>query len=108
MQHRHDLVSHVVRFCRSLRKNGLLVGPSETADAIQSLGLVDLMDRGQVYWAFRTVLVSRPDEIEAFDACFYRFWTFRRPENTSPQFPGLSQAGSLRNFARRVNVGSSD
>ena len=76
----YDLVSHVIGFCRSLREDGLLVGPSETADAIRSLSLVDLMDRDQVYWAFRTILVSRMDETAAFDDCFRRFWTFQSPQ----------------------------
>ena len=80
----HDLVSHVIRFCRSLREHGLLVGPSETADAARSLGLVDLLDRDQVYWAFRTVLVSRADEISVFDGCFRRFWSFQLPIHRPP------------------------
>ena len=73
------MVSGIVRFCRALREDGLLVGPSETADALRSLGLVNLMDRDQVYWALRTVLVSRVDDITAFDERFRLFWTFHPP-----------------------------
>ncbi len=72
----HGLVSHTVRFCRTLRERGLLVGPSETADAIRSLALIDLMDRQQVYLALKTVLVSRAEEMRAFDECFQEFWSF--------------------------------
>ncbi len=71
-----DLVHHVVRFCRSLREHGLLVGPSEIADAAEGLRTVDLMNPDQVYWAFRSVLVSRPEEVPAFDECFRRYWSF--------------------------------
>lgn len=71
-----DLVHHVVRFCRSLREHGLLLGPSEIADAAEGLRTVDLMNPDQVYWAFRSVLVSRPEEVPAFDECFRRYWSF--------------------------------
>ena len=104
----YDLVSHVIGFCRSLRKYGLLVGPSETADAIRSLRLVDLMDRDQVYWAFRTILVSRMDETAAFDDCFRRFWTFQSPQavptlgDTTPLLPGPTQAGGIRSFFKQT------
>ena len=108
MQPRYDLVSHTIRFCRSLRGHGLLVGPSETADAIQSLGLVDLMDRDQVYWALRTILVSRMDEIAAFDDCFWQFWTFRLPQPASPGLPAHPEAGVIRYSRQRARVNLGD
>ena len=91
----HDLVSHLIRFCRSLREHGLLVGPSETADAARSLGLVDLLDRDQVYWAFRAVLVSRADEIAVFDECFCRFWRFQFPIHRPPFRDESIQVGGI-------------
>lgn len=87
MLHQPSLVPHVVGFCRSLRDQGLLVGPSETANALRSLGLVDIMERRQVYWAFRAILVSRAEEIAAFDLCFQEFWTFRLEQETSAAIP---------------------
>ena len=99
----HDVVSHTVHFCRSLREYGLLVGPSETSDAILSLGLVDPLDRNQVYWAFRAILVSRVSEIPSFDECFRQFWTFRLPRQEGPPLvPGPTQAGGARRFNRQV------
>ena len=74
-----DLTSHVVRFCRAVRDHGLLVGPTETAAALTALTLVDLMDREQVYWGLRSLLVSRPHEVPSFNECFRAFWTFRTP-----------------------------
>ena len=56
-----DIVAHVVRFCRSLREDGLLVGPAETADATRSLGMVDVLSRQQVYWAIRAVFLTTPN-----------------------------------------------
>ncbi len=91
MPHQVNLVSHTVDFCRSLRGQGLLVGPSETADALRSLGLVNIKEKQQVYWAFRTLLVSRMEEIAAFDQCFQQFWTFRLGQQTSASIPGGTQ-----------------
>ena len=107
MRPQYDLVSHVIRFCRSLREYALLVGPSETADAVQSLSLVDIMDRDQVYWAFRSILVSRADEIAAFDDCFHRFWAFRLLQEAPPLLPALTQAGGARRYNRPVIEASS-
>ena len=72
-----DIVSHVTRFCRALREEGLLAGPSETSESIRALGHVDLMSREQVYWAMRSLLVCRRDEIARFDRLFEDFWRFR-------------------------------
>ena len=111
MQTQYNLVSHIIYFCRSLRKNGLLVGPSETADALQSLGLLDVMDREQVYWAFRTILVSRVHEVPVFDECFRRFWTLHGPPDTSPCPPNTDQTDQIdgtRRFNRRVGMSSGE
>ena len=101
-----DLVSHVIHFCRSLRENGLLVGPSETADALQSLGLLDVMDREQVYWAFRTILVSRVYDVPIFDECFRRFWTLHMPSDALSGPPNFNQdrIDGARRFNRRIGT----
>ena len=98
-----DLTSHVVRFCRALRDEGLLVGPTETAAALRALTLVDLMDRQQVYWGLRSLLVSRLHEVPAYDSCFRAFWTFRVPEPI-PSFPQESSPKSGPVVPRRREV----
>lgn len=72
----YDFVAHVTSFCRALRSYGLLIGPAETADAVRALALVDIMDRGRVYWALRCLLVSRREEARVFDELFEKFWDF--------------------------------
>ena len=105
MEAPYDLVSHVVRFCRSLRERGLLVGPSETAAAVQGLALVNPLDQDQVYWCLRAILVSRVDEIEAFDDCFRQFWTFRQLQDNSPVLPEPSPTEGGQHLGGRLKVG---
>ena len=100
----YDLTSHITRFCRLLRAAGLLVGPREAGEALRALGLVDVLDRGQVYWALRTVLVSRREDIAAFDEMFERLWSFEPLARPRPTRPGMSPAGGMKELRRRPQV----
>ena len=97
----YDFVSHLTRFCRLLRAGGLLVGSRESADAVRAVSVVDMMDRGRVYWTLRSVLVSRHEEITVFDEMFDRFWDFEPQPKRPPTILGMSQAGGMRDFRRR-------
>ena len=108
MEHRSDLISHVVHFCRALRQEGLPVGPAETADALRALATVRVTDRDQVYWTFRTVLLSRVGEAEAFDRCFSRFWTSRPPAGSTESPRGPVQSRTVRPRFRRIETGPED
>lgn len=94
----YDVTAHVARFCRALRDYGLLVGPQETADALRAVDLVGLMEQGRVYWALRSVLVSRREDIPLFDQLFARFWDFEPPPVRKGKGPGGEQLGRLREF----------
>ncbi|MBI2526917.1 MAG: VWA domain-containing protein [Candidatus Rokubacteria bacterium] len=67
-------------FGRMLRGAGLQVTVSELMDAVRALEIVNVLDRGEVRLALRTVLVARREELPAFDRCFDAFWTFRAAE----------------------------
>ena len=98
MEDRQDLVTHCIRFCRTLRQQGLLVGPNETSDSLRALATVDILDQQQVYWSLKSVLVSRADEIPIFDACFDAYWSFREPYASVPQPPrrkGILRTGNI-------------
>ncbi len=71
-----DLMTATLRFGQMLRAAGLGVTVSEVMDAVRALEAVDLMDRGEVYLALRTVLTARVEEIPTFDRCFEAFWRF--------------------------------
>ena len=61
------VVRKLVTFGRILREAGLEVGPGRLQDALRSLDKVDLTSRVEVYHALRCTLVSRRDDIDAFD-----------------------------------------
>src|SRR5215468_5628417 len=75
-----DLMRAMLTFGGVLRSSGLPVTTPEVMDAVRALEAVDLMDREQVYLALRAVLVSRREEMPAFDRCFDAFWKFRADE----------------------------
>jgi uncharacterized protein len=72
------IVRHVVTFGRVLREVGIEVGPGRVADAVRSLGAVDVTRQEDVYFALRQTLVSRHDELELFDRAFVA-WFLRGP-----------------------------
>jgi hypothetical protein len=80
------LVRQVVTFGRVLREAGLEVGPGRVIDALHGLDAVELERRDNVYWALRQTLVSRVEDIEAFDRAFAA-WFLRAPELAPPRTP---------------------
>jgi hypothetical protein len=80
------LVRQVVTFGRVLREAGLEVGPGRVIDALHGLDAVELERRDNVYWALRQTLVSRVEDLEAFDRAFAA-WFLRAPELAPPRTP---------------------
>lgn len=75
----------LVRFCRLLREQGLLVAAEETADAHRALSLVDIGDRSEVKLALRVLLASSVADLRPFDTLFDEFWS---AVPGAPSFPG--------------------
>lgn len=88
-----DLMTATLRFGQMLRAAGLGVTVSELMDAVRALEVVDLMDRGEVYLALRTVLTARMEEAPAFDRCFEAFWRFHAEEGQGLE--GLVSAAQM-------------
>ena len=61
---------HVVVFGRVLREAGLEVGPGRVGDALKGLDAIELGSQEDVYWTLRQTLVSRREDLEAFDRAF--------------------------------------
>ena len=68
------VVGAVVRLVRRLRERGLQVTPGSSIGAVQALSVVDVLDREEVRRALRLVLVSRPEDLDRFDAVFDESW----------------------------------
>jgi len=72
------VVRHIVTFGRVLRETGLEVGPGRIQDALRGLDVVELDRSDDVYWTLRQTLVSRAEDLDAFDRAFHA-WFLRAP-----------------------------
>jgi len=68
-----------VAFARILRGGGLSVPLGSVLTFGEALGDLGVEDRNAVYWAARTTLVRRPEDIPFFDRAFAVFWEQRAP-----------------------------
>jgi len=89
----------VVTFGRVLREAGLEVGPGRVSDALHGLDAVDLGRQDDVYWTLRQTLVSRADDLSAFDRAFAA-WFLRAPELAPPRTPHTERAQGVRTSSR--------
>jgi hypothetical protein len=67
-------LENILIFPRLLRGAGLPVSPEQSLEFAQSLTLVDIGSREQVYHAARSLLVTRYEHLELFTTIFNRFW----------------------------------
>jgi uncharacterized protein len=95
------LVRQVVTFGRVLREAGLEVGPGRVSDALHGLDAVDLSRRDDVYWTLRQTLVSRAEDLDAFDRAFAA-WFLRAPVLAPPRSPEAERARAARVGSRDV------
>ncbi len=73
MSQLHDTL---VDFVKVLRTAEIKVSPAETLDAMETLDIVGFEDRQFLKNSLSLVLSKNPEEKEAFDDCFDRFFTF--------------------------------
>ncbi|GMR14081.1 MAG: VWA domain-containing protein [Gemmatimonadota bacterium] len=72
------LAAHLVGFAHFLRTVGIPNGPGHVIQARRALGVVDITQREEFYWALHSVFVHRGEHRELFRQAFGRFW--RDPE----------------------------
>lgn len=70
---------------------GIPVGTGEELDLARALEHVQMLDREEFYLACCVTLVKRPEDQEAFDAAFERYWSWRRQAPTSGSADERSQ-----------------
>jgi uncharacterized protein with von Willebrand factor type A (vWA) domain len=92
------VVRHIVTFGRVLREAGLEVGPGRVADAMKGLDSVELARQDDVYWTLRQTLVSRREDIEAFDRAFHA-WFLRVTGKQPAPTPAPPRKGERRKGA---------
>ena len=101
------LTRQVVTFGRVLREAGVSVDPARTADALRGLERIDVGRREDAYWALRTTLVSRQEEIVTFDRAFDA-WFLGRPLRP-PARPSADARPTPKNAPRvRRDAGSAE
>jgi uncharacterized protein len=70
-------VGVLVDFARELRAAGLAVGPGDALTYCTAMGPLDPTDLLDLYWAGRTTMVTRHDQIPVYDRVFRRFFLDR-------------------------------
>jgi uncharacterized protein with von Willebrand factor type A (vWA) domain len=70
----HGLVRVLVDFGRALRTEGLAVGSGDIATYCAAMVPLDPTDLVDLYWAGRTSLISRRDDIAVYDEVFRAFF----------------------------------
>jgi uncharacterized protein len=78
------VLEKMVGFGRVLRETGMEVGPGRLQDALRGLDVVGLTRREDVYHTLRCTLVTRREELDAFDAAFAAYWE-RAPRTPAPE-----------------------
>ena len=68
-----------VAFVRRLRAASVDVPIDSTVIFVRALAMLGLANRDGVYWAGRSTLVRRPEDIAAYDEVFESFWQRRAP-----------------------------
>jgi uncharacterized protein len=64
----------LVAFCRELRSAGVAVGSGDIITYCAAAGLLDPTDLVDLYWAGRSTLVTRRDQIGTYDRVFRSFF----------------------------------
>jgi len=65
-----EALQRLIGFGRDLRRRGLPVGTGRIVTFCRAAAALGALDRDDLYWAGRASLISRPEDVEAFDATF--------------------------------------
>jgi hypothetical protein len=65
-----DALHRLIGFGRALRRRGLPVGTGRIVTFARAVAVLSPVGGDDLYWAARASLISRPEDVEAFDAAF--------------------------------------
>lgn len=69
-----DALERLIGFGRELRRLGLPVGTGRVVTFCRAAATLGAFDRIDLYWSARSTLISRREDLEAFDAAFDRWF----------------------------------
>ncbi|HWO68931.1 MAG TPA: VWA domain-containing protein [Umezawaea sp.] len=96
----HPFVGVLVGFGRALRSEGLPVGTGDTLVFCAAAAVLDPTDLADLYWAGRTALVGRRDDIPVYDEVFRRYFLGAdAPEESVPALKATPAGESAATFA---------
>ena len=72
--------SALVGFGRALRDEGVVVGSGQVVAYCRAVAALDPADPADLYWAGRACLVSRRDDLDAFDRVFRAYFLGMAPD----------------------------
>ena len=87
------LTAKLTLLAASMRAGGARVGVGELLSAHRALAAIDDSDREAAYFALRSTLCSRHEDIAAFDAAFAQW--FRPAQDQPGQPPSLAEVAKL-------------
>ena len=65
-----EALGRLIGFGRELRRRGLNVGTGRIVTFCRGAAALGALDRTDLYWAGRSALISRPEDVDAFDDAF--------------------------------------
>jgi uncharacterized protein with von Willebrand factor type A (vWA) domain len=94
---RHPVLTTLVEFSRLLRREGVSVGTADVMAFSRATAVLDPADLLDLYWAGRSTLVTRQDQIATYHRAFLRFFLDDEvaedvPSPFSPQARAEAQA----------------
>ncbi len=92
------LVETLVAFGEELRQSGIAVGPGDTLTCWEALATLDPSDILDLYWAGRSTLVARHDQIPVYDRVFRRFF-LDGSDGLHPEVAATLKQSSIENQA---------
>jgi len=64
----------LVGFVDALRQAGLSVSLSSSRFYVDAMAIVDVIDPEQAYWAGRSTLIQRPEDLDLFNTVYVAYW----------------------------------
>lgn len=102
-EHKKGMIQNMMRFCDALRKEGTEIAIGEVIDALRGLLYINFVNKEIFYFALRTTLIKKKEDLEIFDKIFLLFWRIT-DSFTSPLSIDSSQEPSVLPTQRETRL----